>query len=204
MAYPVADGIERGGANAGKQPPPPDPGASARKADTMLRDCERGCKTSQKPCPSCGAAGNYAHHGHYHRHFDDGTGERRVRVERVRCLSCKKTHALVWRDMAPYKLRSESLHLGAFRSWAGGSSMGGLLAGTRMPATSLRRMLAHVRTLLSLVLACPPTRTALSAAISALDDGLLSSMHLSEYGERVINPETNGFALLMCRASRSQ
>ncbi len=148
----------------------------------MLRDSARGCKTSPKPCPNCGAAGNYAHHGHYRRHFDDGSGERLVRIERVRCLSCNRTHALIWRDMVPYKLRSESLHLGAFRSWAGGSSMGGLLAETRIPATSLRRMLAHVRTRLSLILACPPTRTALSAAISALDDGALSSAHLAERG----------------------
>ncbi|MBR3314656.1 MAG: hypothetical protein IKG18_11015 [Atopobiaceae bacterium] len=151
----------------------------------MLRDSERGCKTSQKPCPNCGAAGNYAHHGHYHRHFDDGAGERLVRVERVRCLSCKRTHALIWEDMVPYKLRSESLHLGAFRSWANGEPTGRLAAAMAVPMTSLRRMLSHVGARLSLMLACPRARAALSAAIAALPDGLLSSMHLAEHGRMI-------------------
>lgn len=148
----------------------------------MLRDSERGCKTSQKPCPNCGAAGNYAHHGHYHRHFDDGRGERLVRVERVRCLSCRKTHALIWENMVPYKLRSESLHLELFRSWANGEPAGRLASAAGIPMTSLRRMLCHVGARLSLMLARPRARASLSAAISALPDGRLSSMHLAEYG----------------------
>ena len=148
----------------------------------MLRDSERGCKTSQKPCPNCGAADNYAHHGHYHRHFDDGAGERRVRIERVRCLSCRKTHALIWKDMVPYKLRSESLHLETFRSWADGGAMGRLASAAGIPMTSFRRMLSHVGARVSLMLACPRARAALSSAISVFPDGLLSSMHLAEYG----------------------
>lgn len=148
----------------------------------MLRDSERGCKTSPEPCPNCGAAGNYAHHGHYHRHFDDGSGERLVRIERVRCLSCNRTHALIWRDMVPYKLRAEAVHLRAFRSWAGGEPMGRLAGALAIPMTSLRRMISHVGARLSLMLACPRARAALSSAISALPDGLLSSMHLAEHG----------------------
>lgn len=148
----------------------------------MLRDSERGCKTSPEPCPNCGAAGNYAHHGHYHRHFDDGTGERLVRIERVRCLSCGKTHALIWKDMVPYKLRSEGFHLRAFRSWADGEPMGGLAAAMTVPTTSFRRMLSHVGARVSLMLACPRARAALSAAIAELPDGLLSSTHLAGYG----------------------
>lgn len=161
----------------------------------MLRDSERDCKTSQKPCPNCGAAGNYAHHGHYHRYFDDGCGERLVRIERVRCLSCRKTHALIWRDMVPYKLRSETLHLEAFRSWASGEPAGRLAASMALPMTSLRRMLAHVGTRLSLMLACPRARAALSSAISAVPDGLLSSMHLAEYGRMLAEGVRIGRAL---------
>ena len=148
----------------------------------MLRDEEPGRKASAAPCPNCGAAGNYAHHGHYHRHFDDGGGERLVRIERVRCLSCGRTHALIWRDMVPHKLRSESSHLRAFRSWAHGRSMRSLLESTAIPRTSLRRMISHVKTRVRLLLACGPSRAALSAAIDGIADATLSSMHLAEYG----------------------
>ena len=71
----------------------------------------------------------------------DGSGARRVRVNRVRCRSCGKTHALIWHDMVPYKLRSEGFHLRAFRSWASGRSMRSLLESTAIPPSSLRRMI---------------------------------------------------------------
>ena len=148
----------------------------------MLRDCDPERKTSAKKCPHCGAAGNYSGHGSYERWFDDGAGARRVRVNRVRCLSCGRTHALIWKDMVPYKLRSEGLHIGTFRSWAEGASLRRLLAATPVPRTSLRRMLGHVRARLSLMLARPPTRAALAAAISGAADAALSSMHLSRFG----------------------
>ena len=148
----------------------------------MLRDEEPGRKTSAAPCPHCGTAGNYAHHGHYMRHYDDGGGERLVRIERVRCLTCKRTHALIWRDMVPYKLRSESLHLRTFRSWAEGRSIRSLLASTAIPLTSLRRAISHVGARVRLLLACGPARGSLSAAVAGRTDASLSSMHLAEYG----------------------
>ena len=151
----------------------------------MLRDCDPERKTSDKPCPHCGTAGNFTGHGGYERDFDDGAGERRVRVNRVKCRSCGKTHALIWRGMAPYKLRSEGLHLRAFRSWATGSSMRGLLAATGIPRTSLRRMLRHVKTRISLMLATPRARAPMAAAIGGTPDAALSSMHLARYGRLV-------------------
>ena len=148
----------------------------------MLRDCDPERKTSGKRCPNCGVAGNYSGHGGYERWFDDGAGARRVRVNRVKCLSCGKTHALIWKDMVPYKLRSESLHLGTFRTWAQGSPFRRLLASSAIPGTSLRRLLSHVRTRLSLMLARPPNRASLAAAVAGTCDAGLSSMHLSRYG----------------------
>ena len=148
----------------------------------MLRDCDPERKTSDRPCPHCGAAGNYTGHGGYERHFDDGSGERRVRVNRVKCRSCGKTHALLWHGMVPYKLRSEGLHLRTFRSWATGSSMRGLLATTGIPRTSLRRMLRHVKSRISLMLAVPRTRSPMATAIGGASDSMLSSMHLARYG----------------------
>ena len=148
----------------------------------MLRDCDPERKASDKTCPKCGVAGNYSGHGGYERWFDDGSGARRVRVNRVKCLSCGKTHALIWRDMVPYKLRSEGLCLRTFRSWAEGASMRVLVASTGIGRTSLRRTLSHVRSRVSLMLARPPGRAPLAAAIAGVGDGALSSMHLSRYG----------------------
>ena len=148
----------------------------------MLRDEEPGRKTSSAACPYCGTAGNYTHHGRYTRHYDDGSGERLVQIERLKCLSCNRTHALIWKNMVPYKLRSEGVHATAFRSWAGGASMRRLLDSTGIPRTTLRRMLSHVRTRVSLMLACPPERAALSAAIAGVADAALSARHLAEYG----------------------
>ena len=165
-----------------KPPPLKHPGASAQKAVRMLRDCDPERKTSDKRCPKCGAAGNYSGNGGYERWFDDGTGARRVRVNRVKCLSCGKTHALIWHDMVPYKLRSEKLCLRTFRLWAEGLSMRLLAVSTLIAHTSLRRMLSHVRSRLSLMLASPSDRVSLAAAIVGIGDAALSSEHLSRYG----------------------
>ena len=148
----------------------------------MLRDCDPERKTSDKVCPKCGTAGNYSGHGSYKRWFDDGSGARRVRVNRVKCLSCGKTHALIWHDMVPYKLRSEGFHLRSFRSWAEGMSMRLLMASTKVAKTSLRRMLSHVGSRISLMLARPPDRAPLAAAIAGTGDAELSSAHLARFG----------------------
>ena len=163
----------------------------------MLRDCDPERKTSDKPCPKCGAAGNYSGHGGYERWFDDGAGARRVRVNRVKRLSCGKTHALIWRDMVPYKLRSEGLHLRTFRSWAQGTPMRLLMASTKVARTSLRRMLSHVKSRLSLMLARPPDRAALAAATAGMADAGLSSMHLSRYG-RMLAETVSPLCLSSC------
>ncbi len=181
-ALPAMEEPGRRTSLAAQRRPSEDPGISARKAVRMLRDCDPERKTSDKTCPKCGVAGNYTGHGGYERWLDDGSGARRVRVNRVMCRSCGKTHALIWHDMVPYKLRSEAFHLHAFRSWAEGASISWLMASTKMAKTSLRRMLSHVRSRLSLMLARPPGRAALAAATAGTADAGLSSMHLSRYG----------------------
>ena len=108
-----------------------------------------------------------------------------MRIERVRCLSCNRTHALIWKDMVPYKLRSEWFCLQTFRSWAKGSPIAFLVEATPIPRTSLRRMLSHARERLSLMLARPPERAALSRAVAGIADAALSSAHLAEYGRMI-------------------
>ena len=128
---------------ASKPPPHASPGASAQKAVSMLCHCERGRKTSDQPCPSCGAIGDYVRHGSYTRNYDDGSGEEAVSVDRVRCRCCGTTHALLWEGMIPYVLRSEGAHREAAGARARGASMRSLLTSTGIPRTSLRRMLSR-------------------------------------------------------------
>lgn len=84
--------------------------------------------------------------------------------------------------MTPYKLRSEGLQMRVFRSWASGSSTRSLLESAGIPKTSLRRMIAHVMASVSLVLACPPSRSAASSAIAGAADAEICAAHLAEYG----------------------
>lgn len=64
-------------------------------------------------CPSCGEVGSLRRWGHYLRHLVYVTGcvhgrdglkthETVVRVQRVRCSKCGRTHALLWCGIVPY------------------------------------------------------------------------------------------------------
>ena len=59
-----------------------------------------------KKCPSCGAAGQLAAHGQYSRDltsFSEGTiTDSRASPKRVRCESCKATHAILPDIIIPY------------------------------------------------------------------------------------------------------
>ena len=57
-----------------------------------------------------------------------------------------------------------------------------LVASTGIGCTSLRRTLSHVRSRVSLMLARPPDRAPLAAAIAGVGDGAPSSMHLARFG----------------------
>ena len=52
-------------------------------------------------CP-CGTAGCLAVHGYYCRSLKFGVGKVKLRICRVKCKVCKKTHALLLSFMVPY------------------------------------------------------------------------------------------------------
>ena len=85
----------------------------------MILDFLRNCKTYDKnlytkeyfkrtPCPKCTAIGRFKLWGSYQRHaiyfVDDQLYVERLDIKRVRCLSCKSTHAVMPGDLIPYKL----------------------------------------------------------------------------------------------------
>ena len=88
---------------------------------TMVYDFHQICKTYDKdiydreyfkatPCPGCKAIGKFNMHGSYSRHvifFDDNkTKHKRIEIKRIKCISCKRTHAVMPGDIIPYKMLS--------------------------------------------------------------------------------------------------
>jgi len=61
-------------------------------------------------CPNCPAVGRFNLHGSYRRHIvfflDDKLHYEHMEIKRVRCLSCRSTHAVMPGDLIPYKLLS--------------------------------------------------------------------------------------------------
>lgn len=87
----------------------------------MVYDFQTTCKTYDKniynrkyfeatPCPACPAIGRFVMHGSYSRYaiyFGDGkTMLRQVEIKRIKCVSCKTTHAVMPRDIIPYEILS--------------------------------------------------------------------------------------------------
>jgi transposase len=57
-------------------------------------------------CPNCGAIGQFKAHGDYERHvivlIDEKVHHEIIRIKRVKCLSCCRTHALLPSFIIPY------------------------------------------------------------------------------------------------------
>jgi len=85
----------------------------------MVFDFSKTCKTydansyknsdfAVTRCPGCYAVGRFKLHGSYHRHAMY-FGEHELicefyEIKRIKCLSCKTTHAVMPGDIIPYKL----------------------------------------------------------------------------------------------------
>jgi len=87
----------------------------------MVFDFSKICKTydakiykksdfSSTHCPKCPAIGRFNLHGSYWRHVlyltDRELMYEFIEIKRVKCISCKTTHAVMPGDMIPYKLLS--------------------------------------------------------------------------------------------------
>ena len=56
----------------------------------------------QLKCPCCGHAGCLIGHGHYQRGIKECGELIRLRIKRVKCKECRKTHALLPSNIVPY------------------------------------------------------------------------------------------------------
>ena len=87
----------------------------------MIYDFSKRCKTydadsykradfSETRCPKCHAVGRFKLHGSYHRHVLYFVKllltYEFIKIKRIKCLSCKTTHAVMPGDIIPYKLLS--------------------------------------------------------------------------------------------------
>jgi transposase-like protein len=81
---------------------------------------ERAVKSQKKifyKCPIC-KRNNLARHGYYKRNIVRWQGtleEVQLKILRVRCLACKVTHAVLPKDVAPYRIYSISFYLKILR-----------------------------------------------------------------------------------------
>jgi len=88
----------------------------------MVYDFHQICKTYDKniynreyfeatPCPACPAVGRFKMHGSYWRYaiyFDGFEGceiiLKRMEIKRIKCVSCRTTHAVMPGDIIPYEV----------------------------------------------------------------------------------------------------
>lgn len=135
----------------------------------MLRNFGDGCKLSDAKCPRCGTAGNFARHACYTRSLVTAHGEVRLVIERVRCLSCRSTHALIPPDVIPYKVYSISLYVAVACEWVDGEPLSAIQDEYQLPDATFLRMLRTIRDALTAALATPSDRASLGAALEATD-----------------------------------
>lgn len=69
----------------------------------MLRNFALQSNIYKATCPSCGVTGNWANHGSYTRHLVTQEQDEIITINRLKCLSCGSTHALLPPDVVPYK-----------------------------------------------------------------------------------------------------
>jgi transposase-like protein len=74
--------------------------------EQLFFDSMDGFNPYSTSCPHCGAVGRFSDYGDYERglvSYDDGDYvDIRVRPHRVKCLSCRRTHALLPETLTPY------------------------------------------------------------------------------------------------------
>ena len=151
----------------------------------MLREPSGGGNPLSLPCARCGCAGNYVHHGSYVRTVVHRGREERVRVRRVRCMSCMATHAVIPLGVVPYRAFSEGLVLAVLAAWAGGASNAEVRRSFGISETTRRRMLADARRRACALLACGASRAAIDDALASAGVGRVPAMHEAAYGTRL-------------------
>lgn len=61
------------------------------------------CTNEPIKCPKCGTSGNFKGHGSYKRNLIYPYTIIKITVDRLKCLGCETTHALIPEDAVPYR-----------------------------------------------------------------------------------------------------
>ena len=91
------------------------------------------------PCDKCGSIGNFKKHGKYTRFLIQLLKTEKIKIKRVKCVSCGTTHALIPKDVIPYKQYAISLVVILFIMWAD-VSVRKKHTNLKVPETSRRRL----------------------------------------------------------------
>ncbi|MBQ2631583.1 MAG: hypothetical protein IJM67_10015 [Atopobiaceae bacterium] len=150
----------------------------------MLRKTGPGGNLSGVECARCGCAGNFTGHGRYARTVVHRGRDERVTVKRVRCASCRATHAVLPEGVVPYKSHSEAFVLAVLAAWASGASNSQVRESFGISESTRRRMLADSRRRACALLACGASRAAVAAALASAGVGAVPAMHLAGFGTR--------------------
>lgn len=70
----------------------------------------------------CGCHGDFVRHGYYNRSVKAALRSRVIRILRVRCKSCGKTHALLPECLVPYSSVPLKVHVEILRAFMAGQS----------------------------------------------------------------------------------
>lgn len=139
---------------------------------------------SRAACPRCGCKGNYKPHGSYTRSLVTLDGEVEVAVERVRCCSCRATHAVIPPDVVPYRAYSESFAVEMLLAWANGASNREVRDSFGVPETTRRRMLSQSRRRACALFPCGPARAAVAAAARGIGAAAVAASHALSFATR--------------------
>ena len=135
-------------------------------------------------CPKCRCAGNFTGHGRYTRSVVHRGREELVTVRRVRCASCRATHAVLPEGIVPYRCYSELFVLAVLAAWASGMSNAEVGRSFGISETTRRRIVADSRRRACALLACGASRAAVAASLASAGVGAVPAMHLAAFGTR--------------------
>ncbi len=150
----------------------------------MLRKTGPDGNLSGVECPKCRCAGNFTGHGRYTRTVVHRGRDEPVSIRRVRCASCRATHAVLPEGVVPYKSYSESFVLAVLAAWASGMSNSEVRWSFGISESTRRRIVADSRRRVRALLACGASRAAVAAALASAGVGAVPAMHLAEFGTR--------------------
>lgn len=155
----------------------------------MLRKIGSDDNLSKVACPACGCIGDFANHGKYCRWIIFKKGSAHIVIPRVRCRSCKKTHAILPQGIVPYKAYSENFMLYVLYAWAYGMSNKKIRDLFGITETTRRRIVSNARRRACALLACGASRQSVLAALKHAGIYKIAAKHQfifdARFGENV-------------------